>query len=135
MTAGIPAVWLARTQQAWHELSQQLNDAFWENAMAHPQDFVECLTFWSAQHDVCSDSSSEIDLVELPLIDTFNESYCCGSISKRGTDNKRDSARACPTRRNHWGREFSWHNNNSNQSSDHGRAEWRSRSHHHKTTE
>ena len=66
VTAGIPALWLAQTQRAWHELSQHLNEAFWEQALAEPQDFVECLTLWSAQYDVGSNTSSAGDIVELP---------------------------------------------------------------------
>jgi len=49
VTVGLPAITLLRAKQKWKGLTEKLNTAFWESAMAHPDVFVECITEWSLQ--------------------------------------------------------------------------------------
>ena len=65
VTAGGPALWLARVRQQWKELTVQLNTAFWEHAVAHPDVFVECITHWSTQYE-----PEQMETVELTSVCT-----------------------------------------------------------------
>lgn len=46
-TAG-PALWLLRAKRQWHDMTKTLNDAFWDDAIHHPDIFVECIQYWSS---------------------------------------------------------------------------------------
>jgi hypothetical protein len=47
ITVGGPFWILHRCKQFWHETTQQLRNDFWENAIDHPEIFVQCITEWS----------------------------------------------------------------------------------------
>lgn len=51
ITAGAPALWLVRSKQQAKQVTITLNTAFWEQAIDHPDVFVECITFWSALYE------------------------------------------------------------------------------------
>jgi hypothetical protein len=67
ITAGAPAIWLARAKNYWKELTVTLNTAFWEHAVDHPEVFVECITHWSSQYEPTTSEATE--LVAVPLED------------------------------------------------------------------
>ena len=54
ITVGVPAVSLALARRHWNKMTTTLNTAFWEAAVAQPDLFVECITYWSTQHDTSS---------------------------------------------------------------------------------
>lgn len=47
VTVGGPVWILSRCKKAWSQTTQQLTNDFWENAIDHPEIFVECITEWS----------------------------------------------------------------------------------------
>ena len=47
VTVGMPTLVLLRAKQRWKGLTEQLNTAFWENAMEKPEEFAERMTRWS----------------------------------------------------------------------------------------
>ena len=47
VTVGGPLWTLLRARHAWHQTTQRLNHEFWQDAIAHPDIFVECITEWS----------------------------------------------------------------------------------------
>ena len=51
VTVGAPALVLARCKQQWKQRTVELNTAFWEAAVEHPEVFVECITHWSSLHE------------------------------------------------------------------------------------
>ena len=51
ITVGLPAVSLALARRHWNKMTTTLNTAFWEAAVAQPDLFVECITYWSTQGD------------------------------------------------------------------------------------
>jgi hypothetical protein len=56
VTVGTPFLWLLHAKQKWKNLTMQLNDAFWESAVDHPDIFVDNITHWSSQHDPAKSS-------------------------------------------------------------------------------
>jgi hypothetical protein len=63
VTASVPAIVLAVAQQQWKTTTVRLNEAFWEQAMAQPDVFAECITYWSTG----GDSSSMVQLWSPPI--------------------------------------------------------------------
>jgi hypothetical protein len=51
VTAGGPALWLLRAKKHWASTTEKLNTSFWDDAVNHPDVFVECITHWSSQHE------------------------------------------------------------------------------------
>lgn len=51
VTAGVPAVSLMRCKRRWREQTEEMNQAFWEDAVENPGVFVECITRWSSLHE------------------------------------------------------------------------------------
>jgi hypothetical protein len=54
VTASVPAIVLAVAQQQWKTTTVRLNEAFWEQAVAQPDVFAECITYWSTGGDTTS---------------------------------------------------------------------------------
>jgi hypothetical protein len=68
VTVGGPALWLAVAQKHWKQVTADLNTAFWEAAVAHPDIFVEYLTYWSSLHaPVERVGATQIETEALPL--------------------------------------------------------------------
>lgn len=74
ITVGAPALWLAHTKQRAKQITIQLNTAFWEQAMDHPDIFVECITEWSALYEPPAD----VDPIELTVL---TEERAVGTIN------------------------------------------------------
>lgn len=64
VTAGVPALVLAVAQQQWKTTTIRLNEAFWNAAVAQPDVFVECITYWSSS--ACGGGDTG-DVKELPV--------------------------------------------------------------------
>lgn len=63
ITAGAPAIWLAKAKNYWKELTVTLNTAFWEQAVDNPEVFVECITHWSSQYEPTTTVVTELEAV------------------------------------------------------------------------
>lgn len=50
-SVGAPAVMYAQARKQWHHTTKRLQDSFWEDAMANPEVFAECMTHWSTKND------------------------------------------------------------------------------------
>jgi hypothetical protein len=46
-----PALWLIHAKKHWKALTERLNTSFWEDAVNHPDIFVECITHWAISND------------------------------------------------------------------------------------
>jgi hypothetical protein len=51
VSAGAPALILAKARQHWKQVTVDLNTGFWEDAINKPEIFVDCITYWSAQYE------------------------------------------------------------------------------------
>ena len=51
MTIGGPALWLALSQRKARQITEQLNNAFWEAAIERPEIFVEAILQWSTSNE------------------------------------------------------------------------------------
>lgn len=47
LSVGVPAALYVRARQQWKTISENLKESFWQDAMAHPEVFAECMTHWS----------------------------------------------------------------------------------------
>jgi hypothetical protein len=47
LSVGVPAVLYVRARQQWKTITNNLKESFWQDAMAHPEVFAECMTHWS----------------------------------------------------------------------------------------
>ena len=47
LSVGIPAALYIRARQQWKTITENLKETFWQDAMAHPEVFAECMTHWS----------------------------------------------------------------------------------------
>jgi hypothetical protein len=63
VTAGAPAIVLARAKHHWQEITTSLNTAFWEHAVANPTAFAECITEWSVKYE--PDITTAVELTKL----------------------------------------------------------------------
>lgn len=48
VSVGGPALWLAMAQRQWKKTTLEMNTAFWNSAIEHPDVFVEYITYWSS---------------------------------------------------------------------------------------
>jgi hypothetical protein len=70
VTVGGPALWLVAAQKHWKQVTTDLNTAFWEAAVAHPDVFAEYLTYWSDLHHEPVErigATTQIETEALPL--------------------------------------------------------------------
>ena len=63
VTVGGPALWLAWARRHWRHWTTTLNEAFWQDALDHPEDFAEAMMYWSGG----SSSSSGEEMATTPV--------------------------------------------------------------------
>jgi hypothetical protein len=47
LSIGVPAALYVRARKQWKAITESLKESFWQDAMAHPEVFAECMTHWS----------------------------------------------------------------------------------------
>jgi Lecithin retinol acyltransferase len=47
LSIGVPATLYVRARKQWKAITESLKESFWQDAMAHPDVFAECMTHWS----------------------------------------------------------------------------------------
>jgi hypothetical protein len=47
LSVGVPAILYVNARKQWKETTERLKESFWEDALAHPEVFAECISHWS----------------------------------------------------------------------------------------
>eukprot|EP00977_Amphora_coffeiformis_P006246 scaffold1341_cov178-Amphora_coffeaeformis.AAC.23 len=88
VTVGGPAIWLALARRHWKKLTQDLNTAFWEAAVEHPDLFVEYIMQWSTNTLSETNNKSVKELVPLEALEGESGSFspCTTAASRKSTE-------------------------------------------------